>query len=96
MIVIEVSYFLNQDNNLIKYKQNNENWKELYLDFPTLNLLLQNFVTYNAIKYSEKDYQLDRPTTCQKMKFDYHGAEIYINTSHIRIIDNKMGKYLMT
>jgi len=77
MLLIEFDPNLNQDFNLLKYRNTeDDNWYYLYIDMETLHLLIQNYGIISTLKIPTEPIHLDNPITGKKININFCGAPI--------------------
>lgn len=77
MLLIEFEDCLNNDLNLVKYRNvNDDNWYYIYMNVETLNLLIMNFGIISTKRYSMENICIDNPTTSKNIKIKYCNASI--------------------
>jgi hypothetical protein len=77
MLFIEFQTELNYDENILKYKNvDDDNWYYLYIDIETLNLLVTNFGIISTYKIPTKRICCDNETTSKNIKIIYCGASV--------------------
>jgi hypothetical protein len=77
MLFIEFQTELNYDENILKYKNvDDDNWYYLYIDIETLNLLVTNFGIISTYKIPTKITCCDNETTSKNIKIMYCGANV--------------------
>lgn len=100
MIIIEFPLELNQNSNVIRYRNilNNHNedlnWHIILCDFQTLNYIINNFGIIGTVLYlSNKKCQelcVDNPSTSDIINVSYCGANIkllcskYLNSNTVK------------
>ena len=72
MILLEFDTTIRSEVFKIKYKSENEDWKYLYVDLQTLNLLIGKYNQNNQNEY---------------IKINYLGVDIYIKGQFIQNIE---------
>ena len=79
MLFIEFETTLNDCNNIVKYRNvDNDNWYYLYIDIETLNLLVTNYGIISTCKIPTKHTNCDNETTSKTIKLKYCGADIQL------------------
>ena len=78
MLLIEFDTNLNYGENILKYKNiNDDNWHYLYIDIKTLNLLVRIFGIRATMRYPTLPISCDNLFTCRNIDYiKYCGAEI--------------------
>lgn len=77
MLFIEIQTELNYGENILKYKNvDDDNWYYLYIDIETLNLLVTNFGIISTYKIPTQFTNCDNPTTSKNINLMYCGAKV--------------------
>ena len=78
MLLIEFDTNLTYGENILKYRNTNEDyWHHLYIDIETLNLLVRNFGIMATLRFPGLPISCDNPITCRTIDYiNYCGAKI--------------------
>jgi hypothetical protein len=78
MLLIEFDTNLNYGENILKYKNiNDDYWHYLYIDIKTLNLLVRIFGIRATMRIPTLPISCDNLFTCRNIDYiNYYGAEI--------------------
>jgi hypothetical protein len=85
MLFIEFQTNINSCNNILKYRNINDDiWYYLYIDIETLNLLVTNYGIISTYKIPTKITNCDNPTTSKIIKLKYCDSdiELYCNNNN--------------